>query len=218
MEPDINSIIYRDAIAAASFSVQKLIHYTAEVKNSVYHRHIWSVTRPLANMPDRITQKMFPANSVIYYPRLFRFPRFTHANDRYDPQAQFWRKYRDGISRLPAPTAHVPLPITASLRETPASFEVESLATDVAQAVIDFEAHILELISCGYPRPSNLQAEQLKHVQLLQFAIYHLQVAIIREDIAHQMFLYNAVNSVIKTLRLLTYFDYVVRECSHYGS
>ena len=82
----------------------------------------------------------------------------------------------------------------------------------------DFDALHLELISSGYPKPSKLQAEQLKLVQLLQFAIHHFQVAVVREDLAHQMFLYTTVNSVLESLRLLSQLSYVTRVQSYYGS
>ena len=113
-------------------------------------------------------------------------------------------------------TAHLQLPITALLQRMPASFQVESLTADVDQAVRDFVACSLELISCGYPKPPNLQAEQLRHIQLLQFAIYHLQIAVTREDLAHQMFIYNAINGIVKTLHLLSYFGYVMQVRSYY--
>ena len=69
------------------------------------------------------------------------------------------------------------------------SFQVESLTADVDQDVRDFEARSLEVISHGYPKPLNLQAEQLRHIQLLQFAIHHLQIAVIREDLPPDVYL-----------------------------
>ena len=87
---NIDSLNFCDAVTAASFAVQKLVDHSTEANNSIYHRHIWSVAHPLSNMPDCITRKMLPANTVIYYPRLFHFPDFTNADDWYDPQAQFW--------------------------------------------------------------------------------------------------------------------------------
>ena len=89
MKPNIDSLNFCDAVTAASFAVQKLVEHSMEVNNPIYHRHIWSVTRPLSNMPDCITRKMLSANPVTYYPRLFCLSDFTNADNWYDPQAQF---------------------------------------------------------------------------------------------------------------------------------
>ena len=217
IRPDITPYDHDSAVTAATFSVQKILQFATEVKNSVYHRHIWSFDRPLSNIPDRITGGILPANPPIYYPRLFKFPKYTNADDRYNAQAKFWRSYFHAISMYPAPTSQVPLPITSLLHRKPENFVVDFLTEGVDQDVRDSEARSLRSISRGYPEPSKLQAEQLKHIQLLQSAIHHLEIAVIREDLAQQMFIYNTVNSLAKSMRILSQFGYQMRAHAYYG-
>ena len=168
-------------------------------------------------MPDCIFGKILPANPPVFYPRLFCFPKYTNDNDWYNPQAHFWRSYYQNISRFPAPTAQTPLPIATLLRRMPESSQMDFLMDGMDQDVREIEARSLQLISRGYPKPSKLQAEQLRYIQLLQSAIRHLQVAVVREDLAQQMYIYNTVSSLIKTLRVLSQFGYQTRVEAYYS-
>ena len=99
----------------------------------------------------------------------------------------------------------------------PESSQMDFLMDEMDQDIREIEAHSLQLISQGYPKPPKLQAKQLKYIHLLQSAIHHLQIAVVREDLAQQMYIYNTVNSLIKTLWILSQFGYQIPVEAYYS-